>query len=63
VQTVIPGFHLPQGLGIMCGAVGYLGAAAFTRKIYRNIKYGIQQIRCICLAYCASLPAACTTAT
>jgi transmembrane 9 superfamily protein 3 len=26
------------GLGIMCGAVGYLGAAAFTRKIYRNIK-------------------------
>ena len=23
----------------MCGAVGYLGAAAFTRKIYRNIKY------------------------
>ncbi|KAL4541378.1 hypothetical protein Ndes2437B_g05748 [Nannochloris sp. 'desiccata'] len=26
------------GLGIMCGAVGYLGAAAFVKRIYRNIK-------------------------
>lgn len=26
------------GLGIMCGAVGYLAAAAFVRRIYRNIK-------------------------
>ncbi|KAK9810909.1 hypothetical protein WJX73_007474 [Symbiochloris irregularis] len=26
------------GLGIMCGALGYLGAAVFVRRIYRNIK-------------------------
>lgn len=26
------------GLGIMCGAVGYLGAQSFVRRIYRNIK-------------------------
>ena len=26
------------GLGIMCGAIGYLGASAFVRTIYRNIK-------------------------
>mmetsp|Transcript_599 Transcript_599/g.1733 ORF Transcript_599/g.1733 Transcript_599/m.1733 type:complete len:590 (+) Transcript_599:315-2084(+) len=26
------------GLGIMCGATGYLGASAFVRRIYRNIK-------------------------
>jgi transmembrane 9 superfamily member 3 len=26
------------GVGVMCGAVGYLGAAAFVRRIYRNIK-------------------------
>ena len=26
------------GLGIMCGAVGYLGASSFVRRIYRNIK-------------------------
>lgn len=26
------------GLAIMCGSVGYLGAAAFVRRIYRNIK-------------------------
>ena len=26
------------GLGVMCGAVGYLAAAAFVRRIYRNIK-------------------------
>lgn len=26
------------GLGVMCGAVGYLGATAFVRRIYRNIK-------------------------
>ena len=26
------------GLGTMCGAVGYMGALAFVRRIYRNIK-------------------------
>ena len=26
------------GLGIMCGALGYLGSAIFVRRIYRNIK-------------------------
>ena len=26
------------GLGIMCGAIGYLGAAAFVKRIYKNIK-------------------------
>ncbi|MQL88303.1 hypothetical protein Taro_020857 [Colocasia esculenta] len=26
------------GLGILCGAVGYLGSTLFVRKIYRNIK-------------------------
>mmetsp|Transcript_26103 Transcript_26103/g.57030 ORF Transcript_26103/g.57030 Transcript_26103/m.57030 type:complete len:589 (-) Transcript_26103:1092-2858(-) len=26
------------GLSLMCGAVGYLGAAAFVRTIYRNVK-------------------------
>ncbi|XP_078157331.1 transmembrane 9 superfamily member 1-like [Carex rostrata] len=26
------------GLGILCGAVGYLGSALFVRRIYRNIK-------------------------
>ena len=26
------------GLGIMCGALGYLGSAVFVRRIYRNIK-------------------------
>jgi len=26
------------GLGLMCGAVGYFGANAFVRRIYRNIK-------------------------
>lgn len=26
------------GLGVMCGAIGYLAAAAFVRRIYRNIK-------------------------
>ncbi|CAM6083304.1 unnamed protein product [Calypogeia fissa] len=26
------------GLGILCGAVGYLGSSAFVRRIYRNIK-------------------------
>ena len=26
------------GLSLMCGAVGYLGAAVFVRTIYRNVK-------------------------
>uniref|UniRef100_A0A7S0SL78 Transmembrane 9 superfamily member n=1 Tax=Mantoniella antarctica TaxID=81844 RepID=A0A7S0SL78_9CHLO len=26
------------GLGIMCGAIGYVGANSFVRRIYRNIK-------------------------
>jgi hypothetical protein len=26
------------GLGILCGAVGYLGSSVFVRRIYRNIK-------------------------
>lgn len=26
------------GLGIMCGALGYLGSSVFVRRIYRNIK-------------------------
>ena len=26
------------GLGVMCGAVGYLGASTFVRRIYRSIK-------------------------
>ncbi|KAL3690591.1 hypothetical protein R1sor_016900 [Riccia sorocarpa] len=26
------------GLGILCGAVGYLGSSTFVRRIYRNIK-------------------------
>ncbi|KAI4367422.1 hypothetical protein MLD38_023161 [Melastoma candidum] len=26
------------GLGILCGAVGYLGSNLFVRRIYRNIK-------------------------
>mmetsp|Transcript_47439 Transcript_47439/g.151954 ORF Transcript_47439/g.151954 Transcript_47439/m.151954 type:complete len:597 (-) Transcript_47439:85-1875(-) len=26
------------GLGIMCGAIGYLGSSVFVRRIYRNIK-------------------------
>jgi len=26
------------GLGIMCGAIGYLGSSTFVRRIYRNIK-------------------------
>lgn len=26
------------GLGLMCGAVGYMGASAFVRTIYRNVK-------------------------
>lgn len=26
------------GLSLVCGAVGYLGAAAFVRTIYRNVK-------------------------
>lgn len=26
------------GLGIMCGAIGYLGSSAFVRRIYRYIK-------------------------
>jgi transmembrane 9 superfamily protein 3 len=26
------------GLGLMCGAVGYMGAAAFTYAIYRTVK-------------------------
>ncbi|GBG81452.1 hypothetical protein CBR_g32443 [Chara braunii] len=26
------------GLGIMCGAIGYLGSSMFVRRIYRNIK-------------------------
>lgn len=26
------------GLGLMCGAIGYLGAASFAKRIYRNIK-------------------------
>eukprot|EP00899_Mesostigma_viride_P027506 jgi/Mesvir1/7940/Mv11860-RA.1 len=26
------------GLGIMCGAIGYLGSASFVRRIYKNIK-------------------------
>jgi len=26
------------GLGIMCGAIGYLGSSAFVKRIYRNIK-------------------------
>lgn len=26
------------GLGVMCGAIGYLAASAFVRRIYRNIK-------------------------
>lgn len=26
------------GLGLMCGAVGYMGARAFVKRIYRNIK-------------------------
>jgi transmembrane 9 superfamily member 3 len=25
-------------LGIMCGAIGFLGSAVFVRRIYRNIK-------------------------
>jgi transmembrane 9 superfamily protein 3 len=29
------------GLGILCGAVGYLGSTLFVRRIYRNIKYKI----------------------
>ncbi|KAK9217748.1 hypothetical protein WN943_006376 [Citrus x changshan-huyou] len=28
------------GLGILCGAVGYLGSNLFVRRIYRNIKAG-----------------------
>lgn len=27
-----------MGLGILCGAVGYLGSSMFVRRIYRNIK-------------------------
>ncbi|RVW75966.1 Transmembrane 9 superfamily member 1 [Vitis vinifera] len=27
------------GLGILCGAVGYLGSTLFVRRIYRNIKH------------------------
>ncbi|KAF7064377.1 hypothetical protein CFC21_070708, partial [Triticum aestivum] len=26
------------GLGILCGAIGYLGSTLFVRRIYRNIK-------------------------
>ena len=26
------------GLGVMCGAIGYLGSSAFVRRIYRYIK-------------------------
>lgn len=26
------------GLALLCGAVGYIGAAAFCRRIYRNVK-------------------------
>ena len=26
------------GLGIMCGAIGFLGSSVFVRRIYRNIK-------------------------
>ncbi len=26
------------GLAMLCGAVGYMGAAAFVRTIYRNVK-------------------------
>lgn len=25
-------------LGIMCGAIGYMGTSAFVRKIYTNVK-------------------------
>ena len=25
-------------LGIMCGAIGYVGSNSFVRRIYRNIK-------------------------
>ena len=27
-----------SGLSLVCGAVGYMGAAAFVRTIYRNVK-------------------------
>lgn len=26
------------GLALMCGAIGYTGAAVFVRTIYRNVK-------------------------
>ncbi len=26
------------GLALLCGAVGYMGASAFVRTIYRNVK-------------------------
>ena len=51
MRPVIQSAPILQGLGIMCGAVGYLGAAAFTRKIYRNIKCGIQSLAHICLLH------------
>ena len=27
-----------SGLGIMCGAIGFLGSNVFVRRIYRSIK-------------------------